>query len=173
MDDFAGMDTVIINRLLFLTNVNIGSQVRRSVSEYVGVKFIIYLVIEFIISIWLHEAAHIIFALHNDLLVGEVGVMLYYFIPCAYTTICGMSLVKTKLSKFFILISGSLMNLILAEISMIFISNGYGGIYALSFAGINIISIVFNLLIFLKLDGYYILEILLDINNLRDIPLIF
>lgn len=159
---------LLLTDFFFLINVNIGSQVRRSVSEYVGVKFILYLVIEFIISIWLHEVAHIIFALHNDLLVGEVGVMLYYFIPCAYTTICGMSLVKTKLSKIFILISGSLMNLILAEISLIFILNGYDSIYALSFAGINIISIVFNLLIFLKLDGYYILEILLNINNLRE-----
>lgn len=132
-------------------------------------KLMLSIVVVFAISTLFHEVGHLLAALSEDLLIGEIGFMLYWFMPCAYTTICGISLVDNKHRRLRILMSGINMNLFISGIFLVIMSviNKFKMIMLLAI-GVNMFLALSNLLVFLKLDGYYVLEQLLEIKNLRE-----
>ncbi|MBU3134522.1 M50 family metallopeptidase [Clostridium gasigenes] len=131
-----------------------------------------YFIVAFIIffSISLHELSHAIVAKSNGAFIAEFGIMLYWFMPCGYTTIIGVNNIKSKSKRLLIFCAGIMVNLNLAgllAILMKFSEENFNQ-YLVWFILVNIVLAFSNLLIFLKLDGYYILQELLCEKSLRE-----
>lgn len=119
----------------------------------------------------LHEFAHVITARRYGVNVPEIGVMLYFLIPCAYTNISGINLLQSKWKRLLVLVSGSLVNLGLIGIcymAMALFSSPVIGMYAAILMLINAGTIFMNTMVLLKFDGYYLLETILDEPKLRE-----
>lgn len=103
--------------------------------------------------------------------VAEVGLMFYIFIPVAYTNINGLSNEKSKQKKLYALLAGSLSNLILSSMLLLIASlvntDVIKSFLLLCFIS-NVLIIFVNCLIFIKYDGYYIFQILLNETFLRE-----
>ena len=119
----------------------------------------------------LHECAHMITARYYGVNVPEMGVMLYFLIPCAYTNITGIHLLKSRREQLMVLLSGSLVNLGIVGIAgmvMAVTSPSSVETYCLALIITNLAMIFMNTMIFLKFDGYYILEIILKEPGMRE-----
>lgn len=118
----------------------------------------------------LHELGHAVVARTMGANVPEIGVMIYWFMPCAYTNLSGISFIENKYKRILALSSGIFVNLFLSGIGMIvlkYISDKYYTL-VLWFSMSNFSIVIANLLVFLKLDGYFILQELLEIKSLRE-----
>lgn len=119
----------------------------------------------------LHEVGHMITARHYGVNVPEIGVMLYFLIPCAYTNITGINLLKSKGKRLIVLLSGTLVNIGLIGICYLImaLSNSpYVGMYCLALIIVNLGTIFMNTMVFIKFDGYYMMETILDEPKLRE-----
>lgn len=119
----------------------------------------------------LHEAAHAVAARYYDTNVPEIGVMLYFFMPFAYTNVSGLNLLTKKKEKLVILFAGTLANLgVIGLIYMLIPLVGAPSVRAVLYMIIiaNLITVVTNGMVFLKFDGYYILEVLFDAPGFKD-----
>lgn len=119
----------------------------------------------------LHEAGHMITARYYGVNVPEIGVMLYFLIPCAYTTITGINLLNSKGKRLVVLCSGTLVNIGLISICYLIMalsSSSYIGIYCLALIIVNLGTIFMNTMVLIKFDGYYVMETILDEPKLRE-----
>ncbi|MBE6701756.1 MAG: M50 family metallopeptidase [Ruminococcaceae bacterium] len=124
-----------------------------------------------LVCLSIHEFAHMITARRYGVNVPEIGVMLYFLIPCAYTNITGINLLKSKGKRLVVLLSGSLVNLGIIGICfalMALISSPIMGMYGAILILVNLGTIFMNTLVLLKFDGYYVLETILDEPGLRE-----
>lgn len=124
-----------------------------------------------LVCLSIHEFAHMITARRYGVNVPEIGVMLYFLIPCAYTNITGINLLKSKSKRLIVLLSGSLVNLGIIGICfvlMALISSPIMGMYGAILILVNLGTIFMNTLVLLKFDGYYVLETILDEPGLRE-----
>lgn len=131
---------------------------------------IIYIIVFFLFSLILHEFGHMIIARKNKINVPDVGIMLYLFIPCAYTNLTFLNYCNDKKVKLAVFGAGSLSDCGLLGISMA-LFHLYAPLmiskYFLIASLICMVSIIGNIVVTFKFDGYYILQTLLDINNLK------
>ncbi len=124
-----------------------------------------------LLSLALHEFGHMAAARHFGVHVPEIGVMLYFLIPCAYTDITGISLLRDKRKRLIVLFAGSLVNVGLIGVCFLVMALGSStvtGMYCLAFILVNLGTIFMNMMILLKFDGYYVLETILDEPGLRE-----
>lgn len=150
-----------------LNNINL---LTLNVSVVLGTLTLPLCMLIVLVSISLHEMAHAFVAKYNGAIIPEIGIMLYWFMPCAYTSIGGISSIQSKYKRITFKAAGVLLNLQLVGwglISLSFVSGRISEIL-IGIIYINAILFISNLLIFLKLDGYYILEEILDIKSLRE-----
>lgn len=121
------------------------------------------------ISISLHEFGHASVARSYKVNVPEIGIMLYICMPYAYTNLSYIATLKKKRQRLCVLFAGMLMNFFLAGIAFwiaFFLPENmskYFALYGIS----NITLVITNLLIFFKLDGYFIFQELIGESNLR------
>ncbi len=116
-----------------------------------------------------HECAHMIIALYHKVPVPELGIMLYWFAPCAYVDVSTIHFLKDKGKKIQVMIGGIMVHIAAVGIGMIILAFGSKlSIITLAFTMINLSAILINITFYLKLDGYFILTILLDEPNLRE-----
>lgn len=137
----------------------------------VSVTDIVVLVIGALVFLSLHEFAHMITARRYGVNVPEIGVMLYFLIPCAYTDVSGINLLKSKGQRLMVLLSGSLVNVGLMGLFYMILAltdSASTGAYCIAFIIINFGTIFMNTMVLIKFDGYYILETLLDEPSLRE-----
>ena len=121
--------------------------------------------------LFLHELGHICVAKYYGVSVPECGIMLYYFLPYAYSNISCINLLKENYKKIIALFSGIFVNLGLIGLSYIIINvtnNTTYILWGLYSIVINAFIILMNCFIFLRVDLYYIIEILLDEVNLLE-----
>lgn len=118
----------------------------------------------------LHELGHTIVARHYDINVPEFGIMLYWFMPCAYVNLSGTAFTDNKVEKILSYMGGILVNILLSGLAFLMLEISFQGKndLLLWFAVSNLLSSFVNTFVFLKLDGYYIFEILIDEKNLRE-----
>lgn len=134
------------------------------------VNIIVFVAIA-LVSLALHEFAHMITARKYGVNVPEIGVMLYFLIPCAYTNITGINLLKSKGKRLTVLLSGSVTNLGVIGICLAaaaLIKSPVLGMYASVAILFNLGAIIMNTMVLLKFDGYYILETILDEPKFRE-----
>jgi putative peptide zinc metalloprotease protein len=117
----------------------------------------------------LHELGHAVVARCFNVNVPEIGIMLYWFMPCAYTNLSGITFLEQRWKRILTLFAGILMNILLMGISLLLLNVVPGNMYnfTLWFAVSNLSIIFVNLMIFIKLDGYFLLEELLSLKGLR------
>lgn len=129
-----------------------------------------YIVIFFAISLLLHEFGHLIVALKHKINVPDVGIMLYLFIPCAYTNLIFLNYCNDKRIKLKVFLAGTLSDVGLLGLAMsLFYIYAPATIsrYFLISALICMVAIIGNLVVTFKFDGYYILQTILDVDNLK------
>lgn len=122
------------------------------------------------ISISLHEFGHASVARSYEVNVPEIGIMLYIIMPYAYTNLSFIATLKKKSQRLCILFSGILMNFLLSGISFLvalFVPFGMSR-YFILYGVANTTLIITNLLIFFKLDGYFIFQEIIEEDSLRE-----
>ena len=136
-----------------------------------SVPHVIVTVFLSLLCLALHEFAHMVTARRYGVNVTEAGVMLYFLIPCAYTNITGINLLKSKGKRLTVLLSGTLVN-----IGIIGLCYGVMGLCNSAVISVNCViimlvnlsTIFMNTMVLIKFDGYYLLETLLDEPKLRE-----
>lgn len=129
-----------------------------------------YVIIFFILSLLLHEFGHMIVARKHNIKVPDMGVMLYLFVPCAYTNLTLLNYCNDKKTKLKVFLAGTLSDCGLLGIAMTLFhifAPGAVAKYFLISALLCMMSIIGNLVVTFKFDGYYILRTLLGIDDLK------
>ena len=124
-----------------------------------------------LVCLGLHEVGHMITARHYGVNVPEIGVMLYFLIPCAYTNITGINLLKSRGKRLIVLLSGTLVNIGLIGIChliMLLNDSYYVSMYCLALIIVNLGTIFMNSNMLMKFDAYYIMTTILDEPKLRE-----
>lgn len=132
---------------------------------------IVVIAILSLVCLALHEVGHMITARRYGVNVPEIGVMLYFLIPCAYTNITGINLLKSKGKRLVVLLSGTLVNIGLigmCYLVMVLCSSAVVGMYCLALIIVNLGTIFMNTMVLIKFDGYYVMETILDEPKLRE-----
>jgi len=133
---------------------------------------IILIVFTMFVSIILHEFAHAVTCIKYGGKVTNMGIVLYYCIPCFYCDVSGVYNIKERKKRAIVGVAGILTNLFIGNIMLliaIILSNFNIVSILLYYIAIGIIFIsIYNLIPFVKLDGYWILSALCKVDNLMD-----
>lgn len=121
-----------------------------------------------IITLILHELSHGILAINQNAMVPEMGLLVYFMMPTGFADVTGIKFNGTNMQKLTVMLGGLLINFCIVGISLfLWISNLRNSIIAALILS-NLGIIIFNLSFFIKLDGYYILELILHEDYLFD-----
>gem|GEM_PF-3339797 len=124
----------------------------------------------FIIVATLHELSHAIIARRNQIPVPEIGIMLYLFVPYVYTNMSYIRLLKSKWKRILCLLGGILLHILLSGIC--FLIAGFvpvtNRLIFEEIAYMNLFLVISNLMVFFKLDGYFILQEMIGETYLRE-----
>lgn len=133
---------------------------------------IILLYIMSILTIAIHELYHGITCNKFTNGVKEMGIMIFYFQPAMYCNVSSVYLLKNKKQKIIIFGAGIFSQLVLSAVSVItyfiFTKLGFSPKILIYYSFSNLVIALYNLIPFIKLDGYWILSTLLNIQNLRE-----
>lgn len=125
-----------------------------------------------IVTTMLHEFGHALCCYRNGGKVSSMGMMLFFLVPCFFCDVSDIYMFKNRKKSFGVAIAGVSVNYACALISCIlyFVLYHFGiDIKLLLFYNFaNIGFVVFNLIPFVKLDGYWTVTSLLEIDNLMD-----
>lgn len=139
-------------------------------STYTQVSIYWYLLILFGATAC-HELGHAIVARKLNISVPEIGILIYFLYPVVYTNMSFTRLLKKRRDRMKCLLAGIFVNCMLVGLSLITV----GAIDNLELihilivnATINFLVIATNLIVFFKLDGYYILQDFLGIQMMYE-----
>lgn len=122
------------------------------------------------ISVSLHEISHAISAKINGAFCAEIGYKFDFFVPLAYTTLCGVDEIVSRKRKIQVFYSGIAVNALIATISLLLmnISCFQESLVVFLIFSCNICLILVNSITFIKSDVYYILCCLFGDKNLKE-----
>lgn len=137
-----------------------------SIMEYV----LFYIMM--VLTTMLHEMGHAICCTHHGGKISSIGIMLFFLIPCFFCDVSDIYMFKNRKKSFSVAVAGIAINYFMGTIVCIgyFILLGRG-IYVpllMFYYFANIGFVVFNLIPFVKLDGYWVVTALLEVDNLMD-----
>lgn len=150
----------------------VNGAVQASAGFALGWKDLIFAYGFLLVSTFFHEFAHAVTCTKYGGEVKGMGLLLYYFIPCFYCDVSSVYTFKNKRHRALVAVSGILANLfisVLAIFTAIVLS--WFGVYwyLLLYVGImGIFICIYNLIPFVKFDGYWLLVSLLGLDNLMD-----
>lgn len=133
----------------------------------------IALIITFLsISTALHEFAHAVTCVKYGGKVSSMGLMLFYFMPCFYCDVSSVYKFKNRKHRAVVALAGIVINLFLGlAVMIIALVYAYFGTLKMTlfYMSISTISVaIYNLIPFVKLDGYWIVQALTGMDNLMD-----
>lgn len=161
----AGLFAVIINNEEFIrVTINVMNEMNLfNVAVLYGLTAV---------TIGIHEFCHGITCKKYTNKVKEMGVMLFYFQPAMYCNVSSVYLLKDKKKKAIIFGAGIFSQLLLSAVSVLVYFSlsrlGYKPSVLIYYSLSNVAVAIYNLVPFIKLDGYWILSTLLDIQNFRE-----
>ncbi|NQX47563.1 M50 family metallopeptidase [Paenibacillus tritici] len=166
---------MLIGLLIMLTSgwMVFNPEVVDVILEYkLNTSVVILLYILIILTICIHELAHAVTCKYFGGRVEKLGVMLFYFNPAMYCDISDVYLFKHKWKKIAVAFSGIFTQWMLSALaiqcySFLNFFFSYNQPLLLYYALVNFGVGLFNLIPFVKLDGYWILTYVLNITNLR------
>ncbi|MBR6626790.1 MAG: M50 family metallopeptidase [Lachnospiraceae bacterium] len=125
-----------------------------------------------VLTTMLHEFGHAICCNRNGGKVSSMGLMLFFLMPCFFCDVSDIYMFKNKKKSFGVAVSGIATNYAMGLIGcLVFFALAANNIYApilLFYFFANIGFVVFNLIPFVKLDGYWVATALIDVDNLMD-----
>jgi putative peptide zinc metalloprotease protein len=111
-----------------------------------------------------HEMSHALVARSVGVRVPAMGFMVMFLHPAFYADVSGINLLANRRDRIAVLLAGVKANNAMAALALVvcltFPSGGLG-LYALLFAGLNLILVLINLIPFVEYDGYYVFQELL------------
>lgn len=124
-------------------------------------------------GIWIHEWAHVLLCCRFCGGVGKMGFMLYFLQPALYSDLTCLNAIRSKRKRVAALVAGIFSQTVLGGIAilaylLIGAVSSVNADYLLLFAMLNGLLCITNLIPFIKLDGYWILSILLGTQNLYE-----
>lgn len=158
---------------LFILGIALNNmgEVYRFITENVRVSYVFYSLIFTFISVSVHELAHAAAAKKNGGAVAEIGIMFYYFFPCAYTTICGTNNIKKISKRVMITLAGMISNIFIMGVTLILFSfvqsDTLKNLFVCNLIA-NFLPVMSNFNIFFKFDLYYALTLILNKPYLRE-----
>ena len=133
---------------------------------------IVFVIIGIFISTIFHEFAHAVTCIKYGGKVTEMGILLFYCIPCFYCDVTGVYSIKDKRKRAIVGGAGILTNLFMGNVILIIaiiLSTFNINLMVLYYLSLGLIFIsIYNLIPFVKMDGYWILSALSEVNNLMD-----
>lgn len=168
---FIGILTIITGFLcVFLYNEKIVKSLDPLLSGDWGV--LPHLYIAMIITLVFHEIGHAGACIHSGAKVSKMGLVLFYFTPALYCDVSDVYMLGKSRAKLKVSVAGVYVNILFGSISLIIACVGdLSGAIATFFIVYyiaNVGFVIYNLIPFVKLDGYWILASLLNINNLMN-----
>lgn len=119
-----------------------------------------------------HELGHAVVCTFFGAPVRSMGIMLYYLQPAAYADVTDSWRLKNKWHRVAISAAGAyvqaLVNALAVVVLLALRITGHRSNLLLLYVAMNLVTMGFNLVPFVKLDGYWILSTILGIPNLRD-----
>ena len=133
-----------------------------TLESILNVNSIIVVLLSFFISVFFHELNHAITAVANGAYAVETGLMLQYFLPCAYVSVCGLKNITNKRKIINILSSGCMANVILIGIDLFksYMLNSISYIDSI-FIIVNVSIVAMNCILFLRNDANQLVNALL------------
>ena len=163
---------IFILSLVFVgKDLSIGFNIKNIATRILSINNIILFEFVAFISLSIHELSHGIVAKIHGANIPEIGIMIYYFAPCAYCSICGVNYIEDKYKRISIFLAGIKSNLLIIAICLFvskFTTKGLKNEILLYFIFTNLTCTIVNLFIYLKYDAYYIICELLNDNKLRE-----
>lgn len=137
-----------------------------------NLKDIILVILFVSLNTAFHEFAHAVTCIKYGGKVSSMGLMLFYFIPCFYCDVSSVYTFRNRKQRALVASAGIMINLFLGELVLIIgLVMAHFGIFKmpLFYMSISImITAIYNLIPFVKLDGYWILQALTAVDNLMD-----
>ena len=155
-------------------HIDIDAVKNASINFTVGIGDMAFVYIYMMINTVFHEFAHAVTCIKYGGQVTDMGLLLYYFIPCFYCDVSSVYEFEDKNKRSIVAIAGVLSNLFISLVTiLIAIICTRIGILNVSFtllfaAFVEIFVVMYNLIPFVKLDGYWLLQSILNIDNLMD-----
>jgi putative peptide zinc metalloprotease protein len=119
----------------------------------------------------LHELGHALAAWRLGCPVPEIGVQLFFFLPCVYTNVSGSWLLPNKWHRMAIAAAGIYVELMLAALALFVFWLAEPGPVASIAASVMLVASLGTLLVngnpLMRYDGYYLLSDLLEVPNLE------
>ena len=135
-----------------------------------GQLIIIYVLL--LLTLIIHEFSHGMACVRFGGKVRKMGIMLFYLQFAAYCDVSGIYVVDKKYKKVITLLAGILSQLVISSFTFILyyilMNVGCSIPLLLYFSLINVVTSIINLIPFVKLDGYWIMSVVLNIYNLRE-----
>jgi molybdopterin/thiamine biosynthesis adenylyltransferase/Zn-dependent protease len=120
----------------------------------------------------LHEIGHGVACTYFGVPVRSMGIMLYYLQPAAFADVTDSWQLGNKWHRVAVSSAGlyvqSLVTAFAVAIGLAFRAAGHRSDLLLIFIAMNLFTIAFNLVPFVKLDGYWVISTIVAVPNLRD-----
>ena len=141
--------------------------------SFISCFYIFYVVVMdiiLVVSISIHELFHAIAAKRNGAFCAEIGYKFELFLPCAYTTLCGIKEIKSKIKASQVFYSGIGANGIIAAVSLLLMNSNLlkNSLFVFLIFGCNLCLILVNSILIIKSDVYYIFCVLSGKMNLKE-----
>lgn len=139
----------------------------------ISLKNAIIIYIMQVITIGFHEMGHAITCKYYGGKVRKMGIKLFFLLPAMYCDISEIYTFKSRKKKMLVSFAGVLVNFLAANAALIIYallnySLGINSAVLAIYYFVNIGLGIFNLIPFVKLDGYWILSGFADITNFMD-----
>lgn len=135
------------------------------------VDYVIFYV-TMLLTTMLHEFGHAICCNRNGGKVSSMGLMLFFLMPCFFCDVSDIYMFKDRKKSFGVAVSGIATNYAMGTIGcLLFFLLAANDIYVpllMFYYFANLGFIVFNLIPFVKLDGYWVATALIEVDNLMD-----
>lgn len=163
---------IVVAGVLVSKNSTEISAILTNFTENIKISEMIILYVLSLLALIIHEAAHAITCKKYHGEVKNVGIMLFYLQFSMFTDVSGIYMMNGKLKKILILGAGVISQWVLSSIAVIAfvigLKTGYSMDFLIYFAIVNTALSIFNLIPFVKFDGYWILTVILGTYNLRE-----
>ena len=137
-----------------------------------SIKDYVIFYIMMLLTTMLHEFGHALCCSKNGGKVSAIGLMFFFLMPCFFCDVSDIYMFKDRKKSFSVAVSGIAINYTMGTIGCItFLLLALNGIYVpllLFYYFANIGFVLFNLIPFVKLDGYWVASALLEVDNLMD-----
>ena len=143
-----------------------------SVGFALGWKELAWAYVFLMVNLFFHEFAHAVTCRKYGGSVTGMGLLLYYFIPCFFCDVSSVYSFRNRKHRAIVAVAGILANLFLS-FGLIFVAivlSWWGiSLYLLLYMGVlGVFLGLYNLIPFVKFDGYWLLTSLLGMDNLMD-----